>query len=200
MANEIAHEYEKMFYGWGDHSIFNNSFFKVSLAKPKNGNSFSDKPQLENIITNPDTGHVLMRFYFNGRGIDIMFKPEDVAVQSTLLPFLEPVKCSSMQEGLEILTYFINNTTKNEEMNFVVHGTVVKVSATSVVIKIDRGDEETFDLSYIDYTKFFVGERVVITTRKFFRGPNEDDKAMYEKLKVECPLLFPEEKVDIVQE
>lgn len=57
-------------------------------------------------MTDPETGHTLMRFCVKGYAIDIIFKPENIVVRSSILPggFDEPVLVDSLEEGLKLIS------------------------------------------------------------------------------------------------
>ena len=80
------------------------SWYNFKVGKIINKNLMSHYAALDNIITCKETGHVLMRFCVKGHGIDIMFKPEDIVVYSSILDKLEPVSVDSLEEGLKLIS------------------------------------------------------------------------------------------------
>lgn len=81
----------------------NRSWYNFEVGKVVNNNVTSNKAKLDNIITNTETGHVLMRFFVKGHGIDIMFKPEDLTMFSSIIDEKDPFTPSSIEEGLRLI-------------------------------------------------------------------------------------------------
>lgn len=101
MANDKAREIANLCNKPGKESWYD---FKV--GKIVDGNIMSHYAKLDNIITNTETGHTLLRFCVKGHGIDIILKPEDIVVRSSLLPggLNEPVLVDSLEEGLRLIS------------------------------------------------------------------------------------------------
>ena len=102
MANDKAREIANLCNMQGNHSWYD---FKV--GKIVDGNIMSNYAKLDNIITNTETGHTLLRFSIKGHGIDIILKPaEDIVVRSSLLScgWNEPVLVDSLEEGLRLIS------------------------------------------------------------------------------------------------
>ena len=82
------------------------SWYDFQVGKIVDGNIMSHYAKLDNIITNTETEHTLLRFCVKGHGIDIILKPEDIVVRSSLLPggLNEPVLVDSLEEGLRLIS------------------------------------------------------------------------------------------------
>ena len=75
-----------------------NSWYDFKVGKIINKNKMSHYAKLDNIVTCETTGHVLMRFCVKGRGIDIMFKPEDIVIFTSIIDKNEPISVDSIEE------------------------------------------------------------------------------------------------------
>lgn len=80
------------------------SYYNFKVGKIINGNLMSLYAALDNIITCKETGHVLMRFCVKGHFIDIMFKPEDIVVCTSIIDKDEPISVDSLEEGLKLIS------------------------------------------------------------------------------------------------
>lgn len=80
------------------------SWYKFRVGKIIDKNLMSNYAALDNIITCKETGHVLMRFCVKGRAIDIMFKPEDIVVWTSIIDKDEPISVDSLEEGLKLIS------------------------------------------------------------------------------------------------
>lgn len=98
LCTEKSKEVEAMF-----RTPSNRSWYNFEVGKVVNDTT-SNKAKLDNIITNTETGHVLMRFFVKGHGIDIMFKPEDLTMFSSIIDEKDPFTPSSIEEGLRLIS------------------------------------------------------------------------------------------------
>ena len=97
--NNKAREIRDLFTGV-DKEI---SWYNFKVGKIIDDNIMSFYAALDNIITCKETGHVLMRFCVKGHGIDIMFKPEDIVIWSSITG-KEPISVDSLEEGLKLIS------------------------------------------------------------------------------------------------
>lgn len=86
------------------------SWYNFKVGKIVENDIMSPYAKLDNIITNEDTGHVLMRFCCKNRGIDIIFKPEDIVICSSFVNGFEPLEVGSMEEGLKLISDAANKS------------------------------------------------------------------------------------------
>ena len=86
------------------------SWYDVQLGKPIDNEAYSYRAKLEKIITNKGTGHTLLRFFIKGSAVDIIFKPEDIAIVSMLLPGgrNNPVLINSIEDGFRLISDVID--------------------------------------------------------------------------------------------
>lgn len=80
------------------------SWYDFKVGKIIDNKIMSHYAALDNIITCEKTGHVLMRFCVKGHGIDIMFKPEDIVVCTSIIGTREPISVDSLEEGLKLIS------------------------------------------------------------------------------------------------
>lgn len=95
-----AREIMDSFFGSDD----KRSWYNFKVGKVINGNLMGNYAALDNIITNEETGRVLMRFCVKGHNIDIVFKPEDSIVISSSIIDDNPISVDTLEEGLKLIS------------------------------------------------------------------------------------------------
>ena len=80
------------------------SWYNFSVGKVIDNDIMSMRAILDNTITNTETGHVLLRFCVKDNVIDLMFKPEDIVVKSSILKNYDPIGFNSIEDALKAIS------------------------------------------------------------------------------------------------